>query len=351
MPLHYMHRCLDLALNGQGSVSPNPLVGSVIVLDDKIIGEGYHHKYGAPHAEVNAINSVENKEWLKRASLFVNLEPCSHQGKTPPCTDLIIEKGIPRVFIGNTDPFPAVNGSGIQKLRLAGVEVITGLLEKEGWILNRRFFTFHKEKRPYIILKWAQTLDGFMDIDRSDPNIPFEWISNNSLKRLVHKWRSEEDGILVGTTTAQHDDPQLTIREWYGRNPMRMVLDENLSLPESHHLFDQSTPTLVFTAKKSENKPNLEFITLNFSKSVLSQVNKILYSRGTQSLIVEGGHEMLESYLEAGCWDEARVLEGNKFFRRGLKGPDFHGEMFSSEMIGSDRLLVFRNPEKFPKDT
>lgn len=344
-----MTRCFDLARTALGNVSPNPLVGCVIVYQDKIIGEGYHREFGGPHAEVNAINAVTDKSLLKDSTLYVNLEPCTHHGKTPPCADLIISSGIPRVVISTIDPFPATNGKGIEMLRKAGIEVISGVLKDDGYELNRRFFTYHNNKRPYIILKWAQTLDGYMDIDRSDPKIPFRWISNDRLKMLVHKWRTEEDGLLVGYTTASNDNPQLNVREWTGRNPVRMVLDEKLKLPRNLHLFDGQYPTLVFTAKKKESQHNLEYITIDFTINIIAQINEVLYQRGIQSLIVEGGRELLDSYLESSCWDEARVLEGNQFFGKGLRGPDFKGQLVSSIMVNMDRLLVFSNPERNPR--
>ncbi|HRY32027.1 MAG TPA: bifunctional diaminohydroxyphosphoribosylaminopyrimidine deaminase/5-amino-6-(5-phosphoribosylamino)uracil reductase RibD [Bacteroidales bacterium] len=339
-----MHRCFDLAMNGLGHVSPNPMVGCVITCRDRIIGEGYHQEYGKAHAEVNAIASVKNKETLRESSLYVNLEPCAHQGKTPPCAELIIKHQIPRVVISNRDPYPEVAGKGIEQLKNAGVEVITGICSEEGRELNKRFFTFHEKKRPYTILKWAQTIDGFMDIDRNDPAIAFQWISNDNLKLFVHKWRSEEDGIIVGYTTAMNDDPQLNVREWQGRNPLRMVLDENLRLPPTLKVFDGSTPTLVFTSLKKPDQPNLEYITLDFRGNILAQMNRVLFERGIQSLMVEGGRELLDTYLEFGSWDEARVLEGNRCFGRGLKAPDFRGSLVSSGLVGADRLLIFRKP-------
>ncbi|MHC1707693.1 MAG: bifunctional diaminohydroxyphosphoribosylaminopyrimidine deaminase/5-amino-6-(5-phosphoribosylamino)uracil reductase RibD [Bacteroidales bacterium] len=353
MKLHenYMLRCFDLAKTALGKVSPNPMVGCVIVHNDRIIGEGFHQYFGGPHAEVNAIQSVRDKNLLKESCLYVNLEPCNHFGKTPPCTELIIESRIPQVVISNTDPFPQVNGSGINRLQQAGINVISGISEEQGFELNRRFFTFHTHHRPYIILKWAQTLDGYMDIDRSDPTVPFRWISNDSLKMLVHKWRTEEAGILVGYTTALNDNPRLNVREWAGKDPLRMVLDEHLTLPGSLHLFDGESPTLVFTAKEKSPKKNLEYITLDFSSNIIFQIHQHLYHKGIQSLIVEGGRELLDTYLEYSCWDEARVLEGNQFFGRGLKGPDFKGQLQSTVMIDLDRLLLFTNPQRYPQGT
>ncbi len=338
-----MQRCFDLAINGLGRVSPNPMVGCVIVHHHRIIGEGYHREYGQAHAEVHAIESVKNKELLRESVLYVNLEPCDHHGKTPPCTEMIIRHQIPRVVIANRDPFPLVSGRGTERLKQAGVEVITGICSEAGRELNKRFFTFQEKKRPYTILKWAQTIDGFMDIDRSDPAVAFQWISNDNLRIAVHKWRSEEDGIIAGYTTAMNDDPLLTVRDWHGRNPLRMVLDEHLRLPERLKVFDRSTPTLVFTSGTKQNQHNLEYITLDFRGNIIAQINRVLFDRGIQSLIVEGGRELLDTFLESGSWDEARVLEGNRCFGRGLKAPDFRGRLVSSGLVGTDRLLIFRN--------
>jgi len=246
----YIRRCIELAENALGYTAPNPLVGCVIVNSGEIIGEGYHKEFGGNHAEVNAINSVKDKEKLKSSTLYVNLEPCSHYGKTPPCADLIIKMGIPKVVIGNIDPFKEVAGKGIQKLKDAGVEVISGVLEKDCEELNKRFLTFYKKNRPYIILKWAKTTDGFISPEKKITGKPF-WITDDKLKPLVHKWRTEEQAIIVGTNTALADDPQLNAREWKGKDPLRIVLDQNLRLPKTLHLFDKTIPTIVFTSKKS----------------------------------------------------------------------------------------------------
>ena len=340
----YMQRCLELAVHGLGNVSPNPLVGCVIVKDDKIIGEGYHQVYGGPHAEVNAINSVKNKKLLKKSTLFVNLEPCSHHGKTPPCSDLIISMGIPEVIIGQKDPNPMVAGQGIEKLSNSSCKVKTGILEQESRYLNRRFNVFHEKKRPYIILKWAQTLDGFMDIDRNADIKPGNnWISNYQLTRLVHKWRTEEDAIMIGTTTALNDNAKLTAREWPGKNPLRIVLDENLILPDNLNVLDDSTPTIIFTSKQKRARQNTEFIAIDFQKDIFSQMMDILYKKGVQSIIVEGGKILLESFLKINLWDETRVIIGNKIFHKGLKGPDLPGRPYVSELIDKDQLLLFNN--------
>lgn len=343
----YMKRCLKLATNGIGNVAPNPQVGCVIVYEDKIIGEGYHRQNGGPHAEVNAINDVKDKELLKKSTLYVNLEPCSHFGKTPPCSDLIISLGIPEVIIGQKDPNPLVSGQGIEKLIKSGCIVKSRILEKESLYLNRRFNTFHQKNRPYIILKWAQTLDGFMDIDRnSETQAESNWISNYQLKRLVHKWRTEEDAIMIGTTTAINDNAKLTAREWPGKNPLRIVIDEELILPDDLNVLDDSTSTIVFTSKQKKTNNNTEFISIDFQKDVFSQMMNILFRRDVQSVIVEGGKILLESFLDAGLWDEARVIIGNKVFHKGLKGPEFPVTPFSIETNDEDKLLIFHNVVK-----
>jgi diaminohydroxyphosphoribosylaminopyrimidine deaminase/5-amino-6-(5-phosphoribosylamino)uracil reductase len=338
-----MQRCLELAVNGLGKVAPNPMVGCVIVHNDRIIGEGYHAAYGAPHAEVNAIKAVKDKELLKNAKLYVNLEPCAHFGKTPPCSDMIIQHQIPEVIIGCMDSYSEVAGKGIEKLRKSGCQVTVNVLEKESRELNRRFFTFYEKKRPYVILKWAQTLDGFIDIDRSNPDIKPEWITNKFLKILVHKWRTEEVAILVGTRTAKNDNPQLTAREWHGSNPVRIVIDEKSTLPSHLHLFDQSTRTIIFTSQIKANKPNLEYISIDFNQNIIPQILDQLYELGLQSIIVEGGKMILESFIQAGFWDEARVLIGNKVFQKGIKSPEFEYRPVSGFQSDKDKVLFFKN--------
>ena len=341
----YMARCLDLARCGLGLTSPNPMVGCVIVHDGQIIGEGHHYKYGGPHAEVNAINAVKDKTVLSSSTLYVSLEPCSHQGKTPPCTGLILSHGFRKVVVAQTDPNPLVNGRGISALRDNGIEVTSGVLEKEAITLNKRFNTFHQKQRPYIILKWARTLDGFIDIDRTGPEIPADnWITNDRLKMLVHKWRTEEDVILVGTNTALNDNPQLNVREWVGRNPVRLVIDEDDQLPKSLKIFDRSQPTIVYSTKSREESENPVYANLDFSNSIIPQIINDLYRRNLQSVIVEGGRELLDSFLASGLWDEARVLTGNKIFGKGLKGPRVQGRLESSEYLDNDRLEIFSNP-------
>ncbi len=317
----YHQRCLELARKGMGMVAPNPLVGALLVVDDHIIGEGYHAAYGGPHAEVNAINDVKEKSQLQKATLYVNLEPCFHYGKTPPCVDLIIKNKIPRVVVGHLDPYIEVAGKGIEKLKSEGIEVITGFLKSECRYLNRRFLTFHEEKRPYIILKWAETSDGFIDYKR-DPGSDSRpvWITGELTRLLVHKWRAEEQAILVGTNTALLDNPMLNVRDWTGKNPLRMVLDRNLQLPKNLNLFNKLQPTIVFTEKSSNNETNLEFHKINFS-NIIDEVIEFCNEHRIQSFIVEGGLQILNTFIQSGKWDEARVFKSNSRIGNGIKAP------------------------------
>lgn len=338
----YITRCIELAKMGAGKVSPNPMVGCVIVCKDKIIGEGYHQKYGEAHAEVNAINSVANPDDLKKSTIYVSLEPCAHFGLTPPCSDLIVEKQIPKVVIGSIDPFAKVAGKGIEKLKKAGIDVEIGILAKECNELNKRFFTFHKKKRPYVILKWAQTLDGFIDIDRSIENFGEPtWITGPKALLRVHKMRAEEDAILVGTNTAEKDNPSLTVRHCEGKNPLRIVLDKNLRLSNNLHLFNNSTPTLIFNAQKNKTDNNTEFIKIDFEKNLLSQITSTLHTKNCLSLIVEGGKQLLETFIAENLWDEAHVFIGNKNFENGIAAPTIKGVPFYSETIEKDKLEVY----------
>ncbi len=341
---HFMHRCLELARLGKGHVAPNPMVGSVIVHNNTIIGEGFHRKHGAPHAEVNAIQSVKDQSLLKTSVLYVNLEPCAHYGKTPPCSKLIIEKQIPRVVVSCLDPFSEVAGKGIEMMQKAGIEVTTGILEQESRELNRRFFTFHEKKRPYVILKWAQTPDGFIDIDRSpeDYGQP-TWITNELARTYVHKMRAEEAAIIVGTATARKDNPSLTVRNWMGNQPVRIAIDRQMKLRNSLHLFNQQVPTIVFTAEQVVSKKNLEYICIDFNEKVITRILHELYRRNIQSLIVEGGQKLLESFIIQNIWDEARVYVGDRFFHKGIPAPAFNGRLLSEEQIDNSRLLVYRN--------
>lgn len=338
----FMQRCLDLALLGMGDVAPNPMVGCVIVCDGNIIGEGYHQKFGQPHAEVNAIRSVHNPELLMHSTLYVSLEPCAHFGKTPPCSDLIIESRIPRVVVGTVDPFAKVAGKGIERMQKAGIEVQVGVLENECREFNRRFFTFHEKKRPYILLKWAQTLDGFIDSDRTETQHP-TWITNALSKRWVHKQRSEESSILIGTNTAQFDNPSLTVREWKGSQPVRIVIDRTLRLDSGLHIFNSTAPTWIFTAVDQPDSENLTYIRLDFSQNILPQLLFELYARDILSVIVEGGNILLNSFLKMGLWDEAFVYSGNQFFGKGVAAPNISGEVIASQNLDDCKLHIFRN--------
>ena len=321
----YMRRCLELARLGAGNVAPNPMVGAVIVHNGKIIGEGYHQKYGFAHAEVNAVNSVKNKELLPESEIYVSLEPCAHYGKTPPCADLLIKCGFKKVYVGCRDSFEKVDGKGIQKLKNAGIEVVTGILEKECIDLNRRFFTWCTQKRPYVILKWAQTADGFIDIERTS-NTPqgSVRISNPLTQNLVHRWRAEEAAILIGTNTAINDNPSLTVRSWQGRNPVRVVIDRNQRLPKTLKIFDNAAPTLVLT----DTDP--------------AKILDTLYNRQLQSVIIEGGAHIHQSFINASLWDEARIFTAPMRFGKGLKAATLEGKLVETLQIGDNKLEIIR---------
>jgi len=338
----FMLRAIELARLGMGNVSPNPMVGCVIVYNGVIIGEGYHREYGKPHAEVNAVNSVKDKKLLKESTLYVTLEPCSHHGKTPPCSDLILQHRIPNIIVGTIDPFAQVAGSGIEKLRNGGCKVLQGFLEDRCIELNRRFFTFHQKKRPYIILKWAQTADGFIDIDRSQEHYGKPtWITNNLSKISVHKMRADESAIIVGTNTAQKDNPSLTLREWRGNSPLRLLIDRDLKLSAELSLFDQSVPTIVYTSKEVSPKNNLEFQRILFNGKELEQILIDLHGRGVLSLIVEGGQILINSFINKNIWDEARVFIGKTNFHRGVKAPVFNAQIVKSEELDDSWMFVF----------
>lgn len=339
----YIKRCIELAKNGLGATYPNPLVGSVIVHKDKIVGEGWHQKAGAPHAEVNAVNSVKEELLLKKSTIYVSLEPCSHFGKTPPCSDLIIAKGIKKVVIGCVDPFAEVAGRGIKKLMEAGCEVQVGVLEKECQDLNKRFFTFHQKKRPYIILKWAQTADGFIAPKIQEKREPV-WITNQYSKQLVHKWRSEEQTILVGTNTAIADNPKLNTRLWKGENPVRVVIDKDLKIPQESALFDGTIKTIVLTENvKSSGNNNLVFEKVDFQQDLPLQICGILHRHNLQSAIIEGGAKTLQTFIDNNLWDEARVFTGISEFHKGVKAPEFSGKMFSKTTLERDTLKIYKN--------
>lgn len=334
-PIQFMRRAIELAEWGRGYVSPNPMVGCVIVHDDRIIGEGWHREYGGPHAEVHAVNSVENQALLSDSTVYVTLEPCAHWGKTPPCANLLVEKKVKKVVIAATDSNPLVGGKGIDILKNAGIEVESGVLEKEARWQNRRFFTQIEKQRPYTILKWAQTQDGFV----ARENFDSKWISNSQSRQLVHKWRAEEDAILVGKNTAAYDNPRLDVRDWVGKNPIRVVLDSRLLLPNGLNLFDHSIPTLVFNTLKSETEENLELIQV--PDITPETVLKELHSRKIQSLIVEGGSQVIHQFIQSGLWDEARIFTAPTQFRRGISAPELNQNPSETLSIGTDRLDIY----------
>lgn len=338
-----MQRCLDLAKQGLGNVAPNPMVGCVIVHKGEIIGEGYHEKYGEAHAEVNAINSVKDQSLLSSSTLYVNLEPCAHYGKTPPCADLIVSKKIKYVVIGSIDKNVLVSGKGIEKIIKAGVDVKTGVLEDECKELNKRFFTFHEKKRPYIILKWAQTDDGFIDHNRNlQQNFPLN-ISSIESKKLSHKWRSEEQAIIVGTNTALKDNPKLTVRNVKGKNPLRILIDKDLKIPKDFYLLDNSTETIVFTGISKEKKSKTLYIKIDLNSDIIPQILNELYKKEIQSVIVEGGEKLLNSFIKSGLWDEARVFTSPEKISAGISAPLLNIKPVSVERIGNDELKFYRN--------
>ncbi|MFO0358061.1 MAG: bifunctional diaminohydroxyphosphoribosylaminopyrimidine deaminase/5-amino-6-(5-phosphoribosylamino)uracil reductase RibD [Sphingobacteriaceae bacterium] len=337
--ISYMQQALSLAKKGLGNVSPNPMVGCVIVHDHKIVAEGYHQKYGEAHAEVNAINALPQHINPSECTLYVTLEPCSHFGKTPPCSDLIIKTGFKKVVIANLDTNPLVGGKGIEKLRNAGIEVITGVCEKEGRELNKRFFTLHEKKRPYILLKWAQTADGF--ISRSNPVNPHDnWITGPEAKQLVHQMRSEEDAILVGRNTVITDDPQLTTRLVKGRNPLRVIISKIAKFDPLLNIFSKDARTIVFNSELNEVKENVTFEKVDFIKPITPQILEKLAKMGISSIIVEGGAETLNSFINAELWDEMRVFVNPKLnFKTGVLAPK---TMLNTDFqyIGHDKLYI-----------
>jgi diaminohydroxyphosphoribosylaminopyrimidine deaminase/5-amino-6-(5-phosphoribosylamino)uracil reductase len=340
----FMQRCLTLAKGGEGTVSPNPLVGCVIVRENKIIGEGFHRTFGGPHAEVLAIASVKDKDLLTGSTLFVSLEPCSHHGKTPPCTDLIIRSRIPRVVVGMIDPFPAVAGKGVEQLRLEGIEVETGILEKECREMNRRFVTFHVKKRPYIFLKWAMTSDGYMDAGGGTGKRGYPVRISGPLSHLlVHRQRTTEDAVLVGTRTAWKDNPFLTARDWSGKNPVRIVIDRKLQLPSSLHLFDGEYKTIVFNEVKSLQTGNILWEKLESGNDLTAQIVHKLYEWNIQSLVVEGGADTLRKFIANDIWDEAHIYTGTQWYSEGVKAPEIKGEIIATEVLEESRLTVIRN--------
>ncbi|WP_086478041.1 bifunctional diaminohydroxyphosphoribosylaminopyrimidine deaminase/5-amino-6-(5-phosphoribosylamino)uracil reductase RibD [Arenibacter amylolyticus] len=348
MKIHekYILRCIQLAKNGLGTTFPNPMVGSVIVHNQKIIGEGYTSPYGGPHAEVNAINSVKDQSLLGEATLYVSLEPCSHQGKTPPCANLIIKHKIPKVVIGVLDPHTKVAGKGVEKLKQAGCEVLIGVLEKECREHHKRFLTFHSKLRPYIILKWAQTRDGFIapqEEKRSQNPEPF-WISNARSQQLVHQWRTEEQAIMAGTQTVIKDNPRLNLRHWKGIDPVRIVLDRELKIPSDFHVLDTSVKTIVITSKLPKNpKKGIYYEELDFNGNLAQQVCTLLHKHQILSVIIEGGAKTLQSFIDANLWDEARIFTGSSHFGTGLKSPSIQGRIVKSIPVLSDTLTIIEH--------
>ena len=344
MKIHefYIKRCIQLAKNGLGTTYPNPLVGSVIVYNNKIIGEGWHRKSGEPHAEVNAINSVKDKSLLSKSTIYVSLEPCSHFGKTAPCSDLIIKHKIPNVVIGTIDPNDKVAGTGIKRLNENGTDVTVGILEKDCNQLNKRFFTFHQKKRPYIILKWAESQDGFiapLNKDRQEP----VWISNEYSRQLVHKWRSEEQAILVGTKTVLDDNPKLDVRDWSGANPIRIILDRTGKITKEYFVKDEKTKTIIITEReKSISSENCIYENAIFDSELTKKIAHISYKYGIQSILIEGGTLTLQSFIDDNFWDEARIFIGNLHLKGGIKAPILN-ENFQLKKIKEDQLKLFFN--------
>jgi len=339
----YMKRCIELAKNGLGTTYPNPLVGSVIVCDGKIIGEGWHKKTGEGHAEVNAVDSVKDKSLLKKSTIYVSLEPCSHFGKTPPCCELIIANGIPNVVVGTVDPHEKVAGNGIKKLLEAGKNVTVGVLEDECRALNKRFFTFHQKKRPFVILKWAESLDGFIAPLKKQQQKPI-WISNVYSRQLVHKWRSEEQAILVGTQTVIDDNPKLDVRDWAGNNPIRVVIDAKNRIPKDRHVFNNQIKTLIICSEKfSADQENLIFEVIDFKQNVALGILDVLYKHQIQSVIIEGGRQTLQTFIDSDLWDEARVFKGNVVLNDGVLAPGLQSQKIDRQPILEDELLIFSN--------
>lgn len=346
---HYMQRCLDLAAKGLREAMPNPSVGAALVHEGRIIGEGHTSPYGGPHGEVNCLASVaeDDRHFIPEATLYVSLEPCSHYGKTPPCCDLIIRNNIRRIIIGTADPHEKVAGNGIRKLREAGKEVIVGVLEQECREFNRRFLTFHEKKRPYIILKWAQSADGFIGPVRNpaetDNKKPV-WITHGYSRQMVHKWRSEEMAILVGTQTVLDDNPQLDVRDWAGPNPVRIVLDRTGRIDGSHFVKNLKIKTIVLTERA--DLPNLENLlheTIAFDERLPHAIADVLYRHNLQSVIVEGGRQTLQMFIDADLWDEARVFHGSAAFGEGTPAPALEAEQAIKQTLLDDELILYRH--------
>jgi len=338
----YIKRCIQLAKNGLGTTYPNPLVGSVIVYNGKIIGEGWHKKAGEAHAEVNAINSVKDKSLLSKATIYVSLEPCSHFGKTPPCADLIMKHKIPNVVIGTIDPNPKVAGNGIKKLIENDIKITVGVLEKECYDLNKRFFTFQNKKRPYIILKWAESADGFIAPLTKEKKEPF-WLTNEFSRQLVHKWRSEEQAILAGTNTVLEDNPKLNVRNWHGKNPVRIVLDKSGKITSDYFVLDNQMKTIILTEQENlQSTENCIYENTIFDTQLAEKIGVILWKHNLQSVIIEGGTITLETFINASLWDEARVFKSNLEMKNGVKAPVLNHYSTLSK-IKNDNLTLFYN--------
>lgn len=336
-----MSRCLELAVMGMGSVSPNPMVGAVLVHEDRIIGEGYHEQYGQAHAEVNCLKSVkpEDRHLISDSTLYVSLEPCSHHGKTPPCADLIIDKQIKKVVTGSHDPNPLVSGRGIERMRAAGIEVTENVLREECDDLNKRFITFHTLHRPYVILKWAQSAEGNM-ASQEEKQV---WLSDEYSKKLSHKWRTEEDAILVGARTAIIDDPQLTARLWEGRNPVRVLIDRHLRVPETARILDEDAMTVIYNICKEGLENGNVHVGLRPNENVVEQILHDLHKRSIASVIVEGGAYTLNEFIKAGVWDEARIIQTPVCLPGGIAAPHINGKLIKEEKLDNDTLLIKMN--------
>jgi diaminohydroxyphosphoribosylaminopyrimidine deaminase/5-amino-6-(5-phosphoribosylamino)uracil reductase len=342
MDEEYMMQCLQLAKQGKGHVAPNPMVGSVVVYQNEVIGSGFHQIYGGPHAEVNAISAVVDQSLLSKSTIYINLEPCAHFGKTPPCADLIIASNIPRVVVGCIDSYSEVAGKGIEKMRAAGIEVMVGVLEEECLELNRRFFTFHNQKRPYVILKWAQSADGFMDVERGPKDLGVKWLTQPETKKLVHQWRHEEAGILVGKNTIHNDNPQLTCREFEGNSPVRLVIDPKMRLDfGAYHVGDRSVQTYILTERDVVSSGKLKFVRpSDFSiQGILAK----LYELQIQSILVEGGKKTLENFIDSGIWDEARILTGTSHLNQGIEAPKLAGALKLEFNYGIDQIKIIKH--------
>ncbi len=328
-----MKRCIEIAKNGLSKAMPNPSVGAVIVHNETIIGEGFTSEYGGSHAEVNAIHSVKDKTLLSKSTIYVSLEPCSHFGKTPPCCNLIIDSKIPNVVLGTLDTNKKVAGTGLETLKKAGINVTVSILEQECRDSNIRFFTFHEKKRPYIILKWAESQNGFIAPTFKDEKKPV-WITNEYSRQLVHKWRSEEQSILVGTQTVIDDNPKLDVRDWTGKNPIRVILDQNNRIPKDSFIFDNQSETIIIF--KDE---------IDFTEGIAKQISNFLFQKNIQSVIIEGGAKTLQTFIDEKIWDEARVFKGTVFFENGIKAPVMNHKFKLKTKIIDDELLIYKNDD------